>query len=63
MLIFFLFSIVCCQNIILNPSFEEVDSNNKVLHWNLAEGAELSSESHSGSKSLHWKAMNKTLIT
>ena len=62
MLLIFLFSLVCSHNIIQNPSFEEVDSNNKALFWNLAEGAELSSVSHSGRKSLHWNTMEKTLI-
>ena len=61
-ILFLLFSIVCSQNIIQNPSFEEVDSNNKVLNWNLADGADLSADSHSGSKSLHWKTKDKTLI-
>ena len=60
MLIFLLFSIVCGQNIILNPSFEEVNSDNKPLHWNLRDDVEISSDSHSGNKSLKFKITNKT---
>ena len=64
MLIFLLFSIVCGQNIIRNPSFEEVNSDNKPLHWNLRENVEISSDSHSGNKSLKFKITNKrTYIT
>ena len=59
MIILFLFSLVCCQNLIKNPSFEEVDSNNKILNWIIKEGASLSSVSHSGNKSLHWKQENE----
>ena len=62
MVIFFIFSIVYCQNIIKNPSFEEFDSNHKLLYWSLAEEADLSSDSHSGQKSLHWKPKNKLVF-
>ena len=61
MMIFFLFSIVCSQNIILNPSFEDVDSNNKPLHWNAPEEVEISSVSHSGNKSLKFKITEKKI--
>ena len=63
MLIFFLFSIVYCENIIKNPSFEEFDSNNKLLYWYLDEEADISSNSHSGKKSLHWKPKNKLIYS
>ena len=41
-----------CQNLIKNPSFEQVDSNNKVLNWVIEEGISLSSVSHSGKYSI-----------
>ena len=47
MLIFFLISIVFSQNIIKNPSFEEVDSNNKLLDWYNPDNVEISTVSHS----------------
>ena len=59
MLILFLFSLLYCQNLIKNPSFEEVDSNNKILNWGIKEGASLSTISHSGKYSLHWKQTDK----
>ena len=59
MLIFLFFSLTYCQNILKNPSFEEVDSNNKLLNWNIAPEVELSSISYSGKKALHWKMTNK----
>ena len=62
MIILFLFSLVCCQNLIKNPSFEEVDSNNKILNWIIKEGASLSSVSHSGNKSLYWKQANQSIF-
>ena len=62
MLILFLFSLVSCQNLIKNPSFEQVDSNNKVLNWVIEEGTSLSSVSHSGKYSLHWEQNDKSLF-
>ena len=62
MLFLFLFSLVYCQNIIKNPSFEQVDSNNKLLNWIVHEKASLSSDCHSGNKSLHWKQTNQTVF-
>ena len=47
MLILFLISVVCSQNIIKNPSFEEVDSNNKLLDWYNPNNVEISPVSHS----------------
>ena len=47
MICFILFSMIYCQNLIQNPSFEEVN-NNKVLNWKLPQGVDLSSESYSG---------------
>ena len=61
MLIFCFFSLICCQNIIRNPSFEVIDSYNKIVNWTVPEGSDLSSDSISGKNSLHWKTMNKTL--
>ena len=55
------FSIIYCQNILKNPSFEEVE-NNKVLNWILGEGIELSSDSHSGKNSLYWKPTNHSFF-
>ena len=65
MLIFFIFSIVCSQNIIIkNPSFEELDSNNKLLNWYNPENVEISSViSHSGKNSLHFKSALDRFIT
>ena len=61
MLIFLLFSIVSTENIIKNPSFEDFDSNNKLLYWNIPENVEISSVSHSGKKSLKFKIKEKNL--
>ena len=58
----FLFSLIYCQNIIKNPSFEEVE-NNKVLHWNLGKGVEISSDSYSGKNSLYWRPNNHPTYT
>ena len=55
MLILFLISVVCSQNIIKNPSFEEVDSNNKLLDWYNPNNVEISPVSHFGKNSLHFK--------
>ena len=57
MLLLFLFSIIFCEeNIIKNPSFEEVDSDtNKFKDWNVVEESDIPHESHSGHNSLHWK--------
>ena len=57
MIFLVLFSLIYCQNIIKNPSFEEVE-NNKVLNWNLGKGVEISSDSYSGKNSLHWRPTN-----
>ena len=65
MLILFLFSLVGCQNLIKNPSFEQVDSNNSnnnVLNWVIEKGTSLSSVSHSGKYSLHWGQNDKSLF-
>ena len=58
-----LFPIIYCENLIKNPSFEEVDEgNNKPLYWEVVKGSDLSSDCHSGSKSLHWRPNNSVLI-
>ena len=62
MLIFWLFTIISCQNILKNPSFEEVDSNNKLLDWRLDKEVEISSECHSGKKCLHWKMTTREIF-
>ena len=62
MIFFALFSIIYCQNIIKNPSFEEIE-NNKVLNWNLGKGVEISSDSHLGKNSLHWKPTNHSFFS
>jgi hypothetical protein len=64
MLILFLFSIVICEeNIIKNPSFEEIDSNTqKLKYWNIVEGAGISNDCNSGHNCLHWKPLNRILI-
>ena len=56
MLILFLISVVCSQNIIKNPSFEEVNSNNRLLYWYNPDNVEISPVSHSGKNSLHFKS-------
>ena len=61
MLTFLLFSIISCQNILKNPSFEEVDSNNKILYWSIDKEVEISSECYSGKKCLHWKMANRQI--
>ena len=62
MLILFHFYLVSCQKLIKNPSFEQVDSNNNVLNWVIEEGISLSSVSHSGKYSLHWKQNDQALF-
>ena len=61
MIFFFLFSIIYSQNIIKNPSFEEVE-NNQIKNWKLGEGVELIS-SELGRKALHWKMANHTFFS
>ena len=57
MLIFLIFSIDCSQNIIKNPSFEELDSNKNLKDWYNPNNVEISSPvSHSGKNSLHFKS-------
>ena len=63
MLILFLISIVCSQNIIKNPSFEEVNSNNKLLYWYNPDNVEISPDSHSGKNSLHFKSVPNKYIS
>ena len=61
MIMILLFSIVYSQNLIKNPSFEEIDSNNNLLEWRKYEEVEISPVSHSGSNSLAFKSINKTI--
>ena len=64
MLILFLFSIIFCdENLIKNPSFEEFDSQSHLTYWNVPKESEISSDSHSGEYSLHWKPLNKTMAS
>ena len=49
-------------NIIKNPSFEELDSNNQLSYWRLNVNNGISSISHSGKNSLYWKQTNKRII-
>ena len=62
MIFLVLFSLIYCQNIIKNPSFEEVE-NNKVLNWNLYKEVEISSYSYSGKNSLYWRPNNHPAYT
>ena len=55
-------NIKCNKNIIKNPSFEELNSKNKLINWNVYTLADLSSDSHSGNYSLHWKQTNITTM-
>ena len=58
MIFLLLFSIIYCQNIIKNPSFEEVE-NNQVKNWKLGEGVQLITlDNNSGKKALYWKQTN-----
>ena len=59
---FFLFSMVFCENLVKNPSFEEFEDN-KLKDWKAVKGSDISIESHSGNYSLHWKPQNKSMIT
>ena len=61
MIFLILFSLIYCQNIIRNPSFEEVE-NNKVLNWSLGRGVEISSDCFSGKNSLHWSPTNHSVF-
>ena len=63
MLLLFLISIVLSKNIIKNPSFAEVDSNNKVLDWHNpnSDKVEISQVSHSGKKSPFYKFIKKLI--
>ena len=59
---FILLSIINCnKNIIKNPSFEEFNSNNRLINWNVDTITDLSSNSHSGNYSLHWKQIDRTV--
>ena len=61
MLIFAFFSIIYCQNIIKNPSFEEVE-NNQVKNWILDKGVQLISlDSPLGKKALYWRQINNSV--
>ena len=64
MLILFLFSIIICEeNIMKNPSFEEIDSNtNKPKYWQVVDNADISHDCYSGNNCLHWKPSNDVLI-
>ena len=64
MLILFLFSLVICEeNIIKNPSFEEIDSNtNKLKDWNVVNTSDISHDCYSGHNCLHWKPLNRSMI-
>ena len=64
MLILLLFSLIFCEeNIIKNPSFEEIDSRTRELkYWNIVEGASISHNCHSGRNCLHWKPLDRVLI-
>ena len=57
-----LISISYNKNIIKNPSFEELNSNNKLINWNIDSLAHLSSDKHSGNFSLHWKQTNRSVV-
>ena len=62
-LVFIIFSrFNCNKNIVKNPSFEELNSNNKLINWNIDSLTDLSSDKHSGNVSLHWKQTNKRVI-
>ena len=55
----YFFSIIYCQNIIKNPSFEEVE-NNQAKNWILDRETQIiSSDSHSGKYSLYWKQTDR----
>ena len=54
-------NINCNKNFIKNPSFEEFNSKKRLLYWSVDASTDLSSDSHSGNYSLHWKQTNKTV--
>ena len=63
MVFFLLFSIIYCQNILKNPSFEE-DENNQVKNWRLGEGVQLISlDNYSGKNALYWKQANHSVFS
>ena len=62
MIYFLLFSIISCQNLLRNPSFEIIE-NNKVVNWSLGSVVEISSISHTGRNSIHWKPTNHSVFT
>lgn len=64
MLILFLFPIIICQeNIIKNPSFEEINSTTYELKdWYVVENADISHDCYSGNNCLHWKPLNYVMI-
>ena len=64
MLILFLFPIIICQeNIIKNPSFEEINSTTHELKdWYVVENADISHDCYSGNNCLHWKPLNYVMI-
>ena len=59
LLLISLSNINCNKNIIKNPSFEELNSKNRLMDWAVDSLTDLSSDSHSGNYSLHWKQTNK----
>ena len=65
-MVFILFALIiiisCNKNIIKNPSFEELDSDNKLKYWVLNPICDISHDSHSGNNSLHWKESSKRII-
>ena len=61
-IIYFLFPIILCENLIQNPSFEEMEGD-KLKYWKAVKGSDISSNSHSGKNSPHWKPQNKSMIT
>ena len=61
MIFFLLFSTIYCQNMLKNPSFEEVE-NNQVKNWRLGEGIQLITlDNNSGKKALYWKQTNHSI--
>ena len=49
-IIYFLFPIIFCENLIQNPSFEEMEGD-KLKYWKAVKGSDISSNSHSGKNS------------
>ena len=62
MIYFLLFSIIYCQNLLRNPSFEIIE-NDKAVNWSLGRGVEISSISHTGKNSIHWKPTNHSVFS